>query len=201
MITRILKYGEGRASSHGHDEKRLLIAQSACHRFERLQDHITFLVLNYLDEAIGEKDGLYSTVRYSSGPLSYQYTADNPQYFNITAQKDSRATAKLSSNATLLSKLGVLFLPVSLMTSYFSIQIQELQGVYTAKTYWISFAVIMVLSFVALFIFSSVLVGLSTSLSTIFKAPIKKETRHLKDRGRSDGSHRNHKSTQQWLFR
>jgi len=87
------------------------------------------------------------------------------------------------------------------MTSYFSIQIQELQGVYTVKTYWISFAVIMVLSFVALFMFSSVLVGLGTGLGTSFKARFEKKTHHLEDRGRSDGSHRNHKSAQQWLVR
>jgi magnesium-transporting ATPase (P-type) len=82
-------------------------------------------------------------------------------YFSITNAKDSAATAKLSSDAALLSKLGVLFLPVSLMTSYFSIQISELQGVYTAKTYWVTFAVIMVLSFLALFLFSSLLEGVA----------------------------------------
>lgn len=56
----------------------------------------------------------------------------------------------------------MLFLPVSLMTSYFSVQIQELEGVYTVKTYWVTFAVVMVLSFVALFMFSRVLVGVGT---------------------------------------
>ena len=75
------------------------------------------------------------------------------------------ATAKLTSNATLLSKLGVLFLPVSLMTSYFSVQIKELDGVYTVKTYWVTFAVVMVLSFVALFMFSRVLVGAGTEVA------------------------------------
>jgi hypothetical protein len=75
------------------------------------------------------------------------------------------ATAKLNSSATLLSKLGVLFLPVSLMTSYFSVQIKELDGVYTVKTYWVTFAVVMVLSFVALFMFSRVLVGAGTAVA------------------------------------
>lgn len=75
------------------------------------------------------------------------------------------ATAKLTSNATLLSKLGVLFLPVSLMTSYFSVQIQELEGVYTVKTYWVTFAVVMVLSVAALFMFSRVLVGAGTAVA------------------------------------
>lgn len=52
------------------------------------------------------------------------------------------------------------------MTSYFSVQIQELEGVYTVKTYWVTFAVVMVLSFVALFMFSRVLVGVGTSVAT-----------------------------------
>ena len=51
------------------------------------------------------------------------------------------------------------------MTSYFSVQIQELDGVYTVKTYWVSFAIIMVLSFFALFLFSRVLVGVGTAVA------------------------------------
>ncbi|KFZ08424.1 hypothetical protein V502_09362 [Pseudogymnoascus sp. VKM F-4520 (FW-2644)] len=147
LITRILGYREGKAPGHGRTRESVSVSQSACHRFERLRDNIKFLVLNYVDEAIGEIDGLHNT------------------YFNITTQKDSMATAKLTSNATLLSKLGVLFLPVSLMTSYFSVQIKELDGVYTVKTYWVTFAVVMVLSFVALFMFSRVLVGAGTEVA------------------------------------
>lgn len=141
LVTRILKYDEKSndtgAPNHTHDLIR--VSHSACNRFERLQDHINYLVLNYLDEAIGESESLSTT------------------YFNIYAQKDSKATGRLSSSAATLSKLGVLFLPVSLMTGYFSVQIEELEGVYTTKTYWVSFAVIMVLSFLALFLFSSLL--------------------------------------------
>ncbi len=139
LIARILEFRAKSTSHHLGAHHHIVISQSACYRFERLRDHIKFLVLNYLDEAIGEKDGLFTT------------------YFNITTQKDSQATAKLSSSAATLGKLGVLFLPVSLMTAYFSVQIEELEGVYTAKTYWVSFAVVMVLSVMALFMFSSVL--------------------------------------------
>jgi hypothetical protein len=91
------------------------------------------------------------------------------QYFNLTAQIDSEATAKLSRNTTLLSKFGVLFLPVSLMTGYFSVQIDDLQGAYTAKTYWVAFAVIMGLSFVALFFFSRLLLTFTESADARIK--------------------------------
>ena len=39
------------------------------------------------------------------------------------------------------------------MTGYFSIQIADLQGVYTARTYWFCFLVIAVLSIAFLVIF------------------------------------------------
>jgi hypothetical protein len=50
------------------------------------------------------------------------------------------------------------------MTSYFSTQITDLQGVYTAKDYWATFAVIMFLSFIALFFLSRFLVRVTESL-------------------------------------
>ena len=44
-------------------------------------------------------------------------------------------------------------MPVSLMTAYFSVQIDDLQGAYTSTTYWACFAVIMTLSFIFLLVF------------------------------------------------
>lgn len=50
------------------------------------------------------------------------------------------------------------------MTSYFSIQISELEGVYTTKDYWYSFAAIMSISFLCLFFFSRLLMGITEAL-------------------------------------
>ena len=44
-------------------------------------------------------------------------------------------------------------MPVSLMTAYFSTQIEDLQGAYTSTTYWSCFAVIMAFSFIFLVVF------------------------------------------------
>ena len=60
---------------------------------------------------------------------------------------------KLTRITILLAKATILFLPVSLMTGYFSVQIADLQGVYSAKTYWLCFLVISLLSIVFLAIF------------------------------------------------
>ncbi|CAG8960332.1 hypothetical protein HYFRA_00012406 [Hymenoscyphus fraxineus] len=109
------------------------LTPSAISRFERLGDRLQLLILSETKELLLEKDALANT------------------YFSINAQKDSEATARLTRAAGLLAKLSVLFLPVSLMTSYFSIQIKDLEGVYSVRDYWYSFAVIMSISFLLLF--------------------------------------------------
>jgi Mg2+ and Co2+ transporter CorA len=65
-------------------------------------------MLDTIDEYLVEKSSLSDT------------------YFNLLAQKDSQATAKLNRSASLLAKLSVFFLPISFMTSYFSVQIPDL---------------------------------------------------------------------------
>lgn len=52
----------------------------------------------------------------------------------------------------LLAKATIMFLPVSLMTSYFSTELQGVKGVYTKVEYWISFAVIFSLTSLSLLI-------------------------------------------------
>lgn len=50
------------------------------------------------------------------------------------------------------------------MTAYFSIQIKELEGVYTTKDYWYSFAVIMTISVLGLFFFAKALMWVTETL-------------------------------------
>lgn len=130
---------------------RNLVSRSAAARFERLGDRLQLLILSQTNEFLVEKEALMNT------------------YFSINAQKDSKATARLSRAATLLAKLSVVFLPVSLMTSYFSVQIADLQGVYTSKQYWYAFAVIMSISVLALFFFSRLLMWATETLDSVVK--------------------------------
>lgn len=126
------------------------LSQSASVRFERLGDRLHLLILSGTEELLAEKDALINT------------------YFNINAQKDSEATARLTRSATLLAKLSVLFLPVSLMTAYFSVQIEELNN-YSSKDYWYTFAAIMSLSVLALFFFGRLLMYVTETLDTWVK--------------------------------
>ncbi|KZL73438.1 ADP-ribosylation facto [Colletotrichum tofieldiae] len=142
-------YHEGRS---GHLElseslsDEVNISLSARIRFERLGDRLQLLMLNTIQECLEEQKALSDT------------------YFSLTAQKDSQATARLSRSATLLAKLSVFFLPITFMTSYFSVEIPDLVEHYTPKMYWICFAVIAGLSFISLFFFSRMLEIVSDTL-------------------------------------
>ncbi|KIH91316.1 ADP-ribosylation factor [Sporothrix brasiliensis 5110] len=122
------------------------LSPKAVNRFRRLQVQLQSLMLDAIQDCLDEKASLQDT------------------YFHLITQKDSRSTERLTRSATLLAKLSVFFLPISFMTSYFSVQIPDLTDGYTARTYWGAFAVIASVSFLSLFFFSKVLMFLSESL-------------------------------------
>ncbi len=70
--------------------------------------------------------------------------------------KESQAVERLTRITILLAKVTILFMPVSIMTAYFSTQLSDLANRYTTKTYWICFTVIMTLSFLFLMVFGLV---------------------------------------------
>ena len=64
--------------------------------------------------------------------------------------RQSNAVEKLTRITILLAKVTIMFMPVSVMTGYFSTQIKDLQDIYTAKTYWVCFAITIFISFLFL---------------------------------------------------
>ncbi|KAI1365061.1 hypothetical protein F5Y08DRAFT_194530 [Xylaria arbuscula] len=133
-------------NSHGEDQRRVMLTESALSRFDRLGDRLQYLMLNSIEGYLMEISALSST------------------YFNLTQQKDSEATARLTRSATLLAKLSVFFLPISFLTSYFSVQIEDLYIYWHGTDYWYAFAVIASVSFLALFFFSRLLMFFSDTL-------------------------------------
>lgn len=75
------------------------------------------------------------------------------QNFNLVALKESQAVEKLTRTTILLAKVTILFLPVSLMTGYFSMQLTEIEKLYNLKTYWVCFLIVVVASIIGLVIF------------------------------------------------
>jgi hypothetical protein len=75
------------------------------------------------------------------------------------------------------------------MTSYFSVQIPDLQEKYTGKDYWDAFAIIVCISFMFLFFFSRFLMWVTETLDgwlkTISKAFVsllfRKRAKHVAD--------------------
>ncbi|KAK6958083.1 hypothetical protein Daesc_000876 [Daldinia eschscholtzii] len=150
LISKIMAVGKPDPHHNGSlpfdVDRRVYLTNSALSRFDRLSDRLQYLMLNAIEGYLEEIGALSTT------------------YFNLTQQKDSQATARLTRSATLLAKLSVFFLPISFMTSYFSVQIEDLYQYWTGKMYWTAFAVIASVSFVSLFFFSRLLMFASDEL-------------------------------------
>ena len=123
------------ARSHDEAPYGVSLSSAAVGRLERLADRIKLYCLSEIDTCLVEKESLTL--------LNY----------NLIALKDSQAMEKLTRMTVLLAEVTMLFLPVSLMTGYFSTQIDDLQGAYNKNDYWVSFGIIMFLTFVVLMVY------------------------------------------------
>jgi hypothetical protein len=110
------------------------LSSAARARFERLKDRIMLYALSEIQECIDQKDSLVM------------------MNFNLIAIKESFSVERLTRITLLLAKVTMVFMPVTLLTGYFSIQFQNME--FTMKSYWWAFAVVLVISFVLLFLFS-----------------------------------------------
>lgn len=125
------------SSFHNTTEKSVgvQLSSTAVARFERLVDRINLYCLSEIENCLNEKESL---------------TFLN---FNLIALKDSQAVEKLTRITILLAKATILFLPVSLMSAYFSTELIGVKNGYTKTDYWVSFAVIFVASVLLLTVF------------------------------------------------
>lgn len=114
------------------DQLGVFLTSAARVRFERLGDRIKLYALSEIQESMDLKDSLVS------------------MNFNLITIRESDAVERLTRITILLAKVTILFLPVSLMTAYFSTQLSDAGQEFTVRSYWISFAVIMLLSFAGL---------------------------------------------------
>ncbi|KAK5045839.1 hypothetical protein LTR84_008932 [Exophiala bonariae] len=159
---------------------RVKLYSSSIARFERLLGRIRLYALTEIDECLNEKESLVLMVSCYILPLFRSLDMlTNFQNFNLVALKESQAVERLTRTTILLAKATILFLPVSLMTAYFSIQLPEIAEMYSLKTYWLSFLVVAVLSVAFLLVF-----GVTTHTvegKTIYKSL----TRMILDKGKS----------------
>ncbi|EXJ78253.1 hypothetical protein A1O3_09414 [Capronia epimyces CBS 606.96] len=147
--------------SHSRPHSTVTLSLSAIVRFERLLDRIRLYALTEIEECLKEKESLVL------------------MNFNLVALKESQAVERLTRTTILLAKATILFLPVSLMTAYFSIQLPAIAELYSLRTYWLTFLVVAVLSMAFLLVF-----GVTTHTvegKTIYRSV----TRMLWDKGKS----------------
>lgn len=83
--------------------------------------------------------------------IAYTLTDLQYQNFNLISIKESYSVERLTRITLLLAKVTILFMPVSLMTAYFSCQLENVE--FTLSSYWISFAAILGASVVLLILF------------------------------------------------
>ncbi|KAJ5730691.1 uncharacterized protein N7483_005199 [Penicillium malachiteum] len=140
----------------------VILTSASVARFERLVDRINLYCLSEIETCLLEKESL---------------TFLN---FNLIALKDSQAVEKLTRITILLAKATMLFLPVSLMTAYFSTELQGVKGGYTKIDYWASFAVIFFLTLVLLAMFG--LASDTVEGKTIYRSLIKTFFRNSRQR-------------------
>jgi hypothetical protein len=98
----------------------------------------------------------------------------------LIALKDSQAVEKLTRITILLAKATMLFLPVSLMTAYFSTELKGVKGGFTQGQYWVAFAVIFALTILALTIFG--IASDTVEGKTIYRSLVRTFLRRSRDR-------------------
>lgn len=136
-------------------------------RFERLRDLIELYALSEIEDYIKQKDALVTMVSLLLlffwgndlhmlfiSPPSCCTIADGQNFetFNLLAIKESLDVERLTRITLLLTKCTILFLPVSFMATYFAVPLANV-GAYTVADFWVSFAVVLVLSWGALLVF------------------------------------------------
>lgn len=87
-------------------------------KFERLRDRIKLYALGEINDCLQEKAELVDMT------------------FNLIALRESESVERLTRVAILLTKFAFLFVPLTLITGYFSMQLKDLEGVYKQRDFW-----------------------------------------------------------------
>ncbi|KAF2866791.1 hypothetical protein BDV95DRAFT_552324 [Massariosphaeria phaeospora] len=140
--SRILSAADSLASSLPHiavpEADSLLgvsLSSAARARFERLKDRIKLYALSEIQECIDQKESLVM------------------MNFNLIAIKESFSVERLTRITLLLAKVTIVFIPVTLMTGYFSIQFAGVE--FRVKSYWWAFGLVMGVSLLLVLLFSA----------------------------------------------
>jgi hypothetical protein len=102
-------------------------------KFERLRDRIKLYALGEINDCLQEKSELVDMT------------------FNLIALRESESVERLTRVAILLTKFAFVFVPLTLITGYFSMQLKDLQGVYRQRDFWGASGVFMFITILVLY--------------------------------------------------
>jgi len=116
-------------------------------KFERLRDRIKLYLVGELSALLQEKSELETLT------------------FNLISLKQSTTVEQLTKVTIWLTKFTFLFFPLTLVTGYFSMQLKDINNVYTQKSFWGSAGVSVILTGLVLYT-----VGKSTNTMDLHNA-------------------------------
>lgn len=99
-------------------DSMIRLSASSVARFERLLDRIGLCALTEVDECLKEKEALVL------------------MNFNLVSLKEAHSVERMTRMTILLAKVTIVFLPISLATGYFSMQMKSIEG-YSVEIYWL----------------------------------------------------------------
>ncbi|KAA8913534.1 hypothetical protein FN846DRAFT_897178 [Sphaerosporella brunnea] len=102
-------------------------------KFERLRDRITLYVLGELDALLSEKNELETLT------------------FNLISLKQSDTVELLTRVTIWFAGFTFVFLPLTLITGYFSMQLSDLNGKYSQRTFWGASGITIILTLIVLY--------------------------------------------------
>jgi Mg2+ and Co2+ transporter CorA len=108
------------------------LSPTAIAKFERLRDRVKLYALGEIEDCLAEKTELISMT------------------FNLLAMRESQAVERLSRVAIFLTKFTFLFLPLTLITGYFSMQLKDMDD-YTQAHFWAASGIFVVLMILILY--------------------------------------------------
>lgn len=74
------------------------------------------------------------------------------QNYNLISLREAQTVERLTRTTILLAKVTILFLPVSLATSYFSMQLKDIESI-PVQTYWFTFLAVVLVTVTFLVVF------------------------------------------------
>lgn len=84
--------------------------------------------------------------------VSFSICLTSCQNYNLIPLREAQTIERLTRTTILLAKVTILFLPIGLATSYFSMQLKDIESV-PVQSYWFTFLAVVLVTIACLIVF------------------------------------------------